>query len=112
MIKILKQENNTKTTVASTTSAIPVNFDTLDSLKWYISGLIDAEGCFGVNIVKKDSSQTGYVFINHYITTTIKGRTYSTHTGPNLPLKLDCTLDPFFLTGFIDGEGCFCCQNG
>lgn len=32
----------------------------IDSLRWYISGLIDAEGSFGVSIVKKDSNKTGY----------------------------------------------------
>lgn len=60
MINVLNKENNIKSVAVAAGSTIPLNFDNIDSLKWYVSGLIDAEGSFGVNIIKRDSSKTGY----------------------------------------------------
>lgn len=32
---------------------------------WFIAGLIDAEGSFGVNLIKKDSRKLGYIIITY-----------------------------------------------
>ena len=35
-------------------------------LSWYVSGLVDAEGSFGVTLVKKESSVTGYSVLIYF----------------------------------------------
>lgn len=35
-------------------------------LSWFVSGLVDAEGSFGVNLVKKESSKTGYSVLIYF----------------------------------------------
>jgi len=37
-----------------------------NSLSWFVSGLVDAEGSFGVNIIKKESSQIGYSILIYF----------------------------------------------
>lgn len=60
MINIIQTVANNKRIVALASLSTMSCNDNLDSLKWYISGLIDAEGSFGVSLVKKSSSKTGY----------------------------------------------------
>jgi hypothetical protein len=45
------------------------------------------------------------LYINQY--GSMRSRTYSTERGFSAPLNTGSTLDPYLLTGFADGEGCF-----
>lgn len=39
---------------------------TQNSLCWFVSGLVDAEGSFGVNVVRKESSKIGYSVLIYF----------------------------------------------
>lgn len=59
-MNLSRLKNHIDTAVAAD---IPISFDFPSEdncLKWYVTGLIDAEGSFGVHLVKKDNSKTGY----------------------------------------------------
>ena len=62
-MNLFRLKNYIDTAVASTAADSLTSFDFLqeeECLKWYVTGLIDAEGSFGVHLVKKDNNKTGY----------------------------------------------------
>lgn len=67
--------------------------------------LVNKKNRIGVLRSKVQGTTSLLLHINLY--GTMWGRTYSTKAGSLTPLEIGSTLDPFFLTGFADGESCF-----
>jgi len=84
----------------STESSLNNVMDKLPQLNepWFISGFTDAEGCFLILIRKSPKSK---------LPVGAQQKSFSTLTNSNLIPKNNILMNPWFVTGFTDGEGCF-----
>ncbi len=65
---------------------------------WFISGFTDAEGCFLILIRKSPKNK---------LPVGGQSKSFSTLTTSNLTSNNNYIMNPWFVTGFTDGEGCF-----
>lgn len=73
---------------------------------WFITGFVDGEGSFMIRVRKNSKYPNSIINFSGFR----QQRKYSMLTSESLineSLPNKSTIQPWFVTGFVDGEGCF-----